>query len=271
MTNNEDLYHDGLPDNPMYVVGLDDTTGIEPTAYTCTATEVFKSRIAPTNAQFYTCNAIDVSDLKIYKYKKGNYIDIDLNESDHKVQTLHNVIDRSMPENLIDIPKEQISKILAINKDLTDQVAKILLEQGTTSLMSFDAASAYTETVLRDGLKVGAKLDTDVSVALAGILKLSIISKYISTFDLPSSVRKTYLAKMTELVVNQNHEDMKKHSNAQKHSSLLQTLAGRISKDNSNREVGRQENRTGLGVGRGNSGRKITTKEPEEPFHDFQF
>lgn len=265
-------HNDGLPNNSMYVVGLDDKSGPEPTAYTCTSIEVFKNRIAKTDKISYTCNSIDVSDLKLFKQRQERkskeprqeqYINLDLEDPELETQTIHSIIDRQLPENLIDIPKDQVTRILNKNKELTDQVSQILLEQGSTSLMSFDAASAYTETVLRDGLKIGAKLDTNVTVALEGILQLSIIAKYLNVFDLPKSIRTQYISKMTELVVTQNHEDMKKQVTAQRHSTLLQTLAGRIGTGRTGNDK-RGENRNGLGVGRGNSGRRIQTIEPEE-------
>lgn len=248
------MFKDKLPTNSMYVLGLDNKQG-EPTEYTCTCYEVnYLDKLESVVLECDHLSLVPPSVLirqakeKMSFINDTDYVDIDL---DSKPKTI-------VPKNLVDIPGSLLTDLKEKAKELETNISRILLEQGSSALISFDKAAAYSETVLRDGLDIGAKIDQDITVSINGLLKLSLIQAYSQIFDLAPSIRKLYMTKMCELIVQQNHEDMKKQVTSTRHSAMLHALAGRVKQE---------ENK--IGVARGKSGQKYGSRHEQDTTQDY--
>lgn len=271
-------YNDGLPMDSNYVLGIDEDTDNIPTHVS-----YFDKHTGIEFVNFLYVPRLGNSIVRKVKPKQTANSSISVEDNDEYLQGLHDRLNHYTdieesdqytdfevplpkintaqvdiplgvrPDNLVDIPIETLKRLTSTNKQLTKEVSDIILQQGSSALISFDAACAYAETTLRDGLRIQAKIDSDVTIALNGLLKLSIINKYLSTFDLPSDVRSSYLSKLTELVVTQNHEDMRKYVNGQRHSTVLNALAGRVATTNQQANT----DKSSIGVGKGRSGKYL--------------
>lgn len=285
-------FDDGLPTGPNYVLGvLDSSEDNIPTRDRQFPT--LESSISEVSSlsgwPFYSPGentkasglSLSVSQDSLYE-SKNNVVDYDelVEEIENEKNTNKPEHHKIMPEiqydakteypdnikidNLVDIPEADLDSVISGSKELADEIAKLLLDEGATSLLSFDSASSYVEAALTDGLGVNGKIDATIPSALSNILRLSVICRYVDKSSIPDKYKNIFLSNLTRLLSNDSFDEMKKKEKSDKHSALLKATAlqGRVIRnkqnDSSTTHVQqREEQHSPIGVGQGGSGLRV--------------
>ena len=170
-------------------------------------------------------------------------------------------------DNLVDIPEEELARIRETTGILSDEIAQLLLDEGAAGLLAFDSASSYVEAALNDGLGIGGKVDATIPAALANILRLSVICRYMERTSIPDKYKNIFLANLSRVLSNDAFDEMKKKETAEKRSSVLKAAAlqGRVVRDRKQAQTQPvteqpEEPQHTIGVGRGVSGLRVRQK-----------
>ena len=283
------MFDDGLPTGPRYALGLLDMDDNEPTLsrqfpkLEDRAVEVRSLGGWPyyrSERKSLSFNRMSVVESKPER-DNGQYVSYDDLLRDHEerkrvehgkpapaIQYLNNPETADIPEhikieNLVDIPEEELNAVIARSKSLSDEIAAIILNEGAAPILSFDSASSYAEAALNDGLNVNGKIDSTIPAALAQILKLSVICKYIENTSIPDNYKRLYLTTLTKLLATTSHDKMIAQESSDRKSALIRAAAvyGRVKR--SSQEQVPEKSSSVIGVGQSGSGRRIRQRSSD--------
>ncbi len=266
-------FNDGLPNDPRYVLGIDDPSN-DNTPSSDPFEPIRVPFIRPLKSSFIkrvkrmpepSCDIMLTEEEEAFceAHKHEDYIYIDLDTISKKNEAKRNkpslkihgkkldIPKDIVPENLVDIPRQLLEDISEVNEKLADEISDIILKKGATAIIAFDTALNYSSAVLKDGFGLNSEVEDDLKYAINGILKLSLLLKYIDFFDLPEDAKKEYTSKMIELMVISDHDNMRKHVNTSKHRKIMQSFVGQVT------------DKAATMVGRGNSGGKFFDVDDE--------
>lgn len=131
-------------------------------------------------------------------------------------------------DNVVNISEQAVQRILNRVDTASRHIAADLLENEVPILLSYDNATAYAETVLRDALGIDVSIDDDVTKVLAHLNKLSIIYQYSTMVKLPRSIRKLFVTELTKSLVLEAVVDMKNARTGRKYSQNLRELTAHV-------------------------------------------
>lgn len=135
-------------------------------------------------------------------------------------------------ENLVEVEESRLNKIIQDATELSVVVSNVLMDEAASFMMSYDKASAYTETVLRDGLGVNIEVDSSVMVGISHLAKLNVLNMYADKMTtLPSSIRDRFMRIVTKKIAEDCVQDMNRDIKSEKYSSILKNLTARITQD----------------------------------------
>lgn len=137
-------------------------------------------------------------------------------------------------ENVVSISEEALKKVLRRTDKATRHIAADLLENEIPMLLSYDHATSYAETVLRDGLSIDVEIDDDITRVLSYLNKLSIVYQYTRMVKLPKAVRRLFVEELTKALVPKAVDAMEKSANTRKYSQNLRELVATVSQNGEN-------------------------------------
>jgi len=139
-------------------------------------------------------------------------------------------------DNVVRINEAALKKILARTDKASRHIAADLLENEIPVMLSYDNATAYAETVLRDGLNIDVEIDDDVTRVLSYLNKLSIIYQYSTMVKLPKAIRKIFVEEIAKAFIPEAIADMQKATNSRKYSQHLRELTAHVQSKEQNKE-----------------------------------
>ena len=136
--------------------------------------------------------------------------------------------DKVKLDNVVNISEDSVAKIQARTDKARKKIADTLLQSHIPVLVSFDEASAYAESVMRDILGVEIEIGDDVTPIINNMGKLALVCLFSKMIDMPQALRKHFVYGIASKLVDESIAEMKKSSSGKKYSQVLRELTANV-------------------------------------------
>lgn len=148
--------------------------------------------------------------------------------------------------NAVGIPEDLLKTIAANTEKRTKELSDLMLSSSTPSILSFDAASTYAKTVLRDGLNIEVDIDKGVLKVIEELSRMDVIYYFLNSLRLPKHYKRKFMESFIEKLSAHSLEAMEKANKSTAMSNNLRELEGFLVKgysDKNNPTPGMRQDR----------------------------
>lgn len=175
-------------------------------------------------------------------------------------------------ENLVTFQQSDLDDVENLSGELAEMAQKLLLNEGAALLMSYDDASSKATAILRDGMGVNAEIDSSVSEVISHMMRLNLISAYMSKMSMPKHLKNRFMRVLTDGVANDAHTAINKTLTSEKYRTTLDNLRARLKNNPASAEAPPVGMAGELGVVRHRSKRGgITPQRNDSPDAQHEF
>ncbi len=130
--------------------------------------------------------------------------------------------------NVVNIPDQLLKNLSLSIEGKTKDAAKLILLSAATSILSYDAASSYAKTVLRDGLAIDVSVDNGVGDVLRDMTRMDLLFYYVKRLQIPQPMKRLYMATLVEELAKRAAATLDKADKSNAISDVVGTISKRL-------------------------------------------
>lgn len=144
---------------------------------------------------------------------------------DYKGSSLPKEAEGLQLDNVVGMPISLLKKLSKSTTLKTKELSQLMLDL-TPFLLSYDLASKYVQTTLKDGLNIEVDMDVSTLEVIKDISKLEIITHFVNTLKLPKEYKDRFINSFIDKLAEASHVKMEKVAKGDSISKQIQELHG---------------------------------------------